>query len=446
MLIRRASLLAVLVSITAAVGTARTVLKPGFNLFSKEQEIALGKKVSADVEKQMTVVSDAALNNYVAGLGRRLSRFAPDSDYPFTFKVIKDKNINAFALPGGPVYVHTGAIQAADNEGQLAGVLAHEIGHVVLRHGTNNASKAQVAQVPLSVLGGLLGSGGLAGELAAMAASFGVNSLFLKYSRDAERQADLIGTQILYDSGYDPEQMARFFEKLEQEQKQRPIEFLSDHPNPGNRITLVRREVQTLGTPKKYTGDATQFTAMRTQAASWSSRPDTRKKAAAGPAAPAVPSMALKNYNGRGFRISYPENWQVTAQESVVLIGPKEGISRDGISHGALISVFEPQENAQGRITLSDATNQLIAQLRRSNPGMRASGSRQKATAGGIPGESVMLLGNSPFRGENELDWLVTAQRPDGNLWYVVFIAPESEFQGLRPTFTKILESVQLAN
>src|SRR5262249_31347347 len=160
--------------------------------------------------------------------------------------IVNDKAINAFALPGGFVYVNRGAIEAADNEAQIAGVMAHEIGHVVLRHGTNQASKAYVAQAPLAILGGALGSRSIGGVLGQLGISFAASSMLLKYSRDAESQADLMGTQILYDTGYDPRAMVEFFEKIQAESKGRAVQFLSDHPNPDNRISNVQHEIQRL--------------------------------------------------------------------------------------------------------------------------------------------------------------------------------------------------------
>ncbi|HSR67222.1 MAG TPA: M48 family metallopeptidase, partial [Acidobacteriota bacterium] len=141
-----------------------------------------------------------------------------------------------------------GVIEAADNEAQLAGVMAHEISHVALRHGTNQASKASAAQMPLAILGGLLGSDSTAAALTQLGANFAVNSVLLKYSRTAETQADTLGTQILYDSGYDARAMAQFFEKIQaQDQGGQPVEFFSNHPNPDNRVERVGQEVDNLG-------------------------------------------------------------------------------------------------------------------------------------------------------------------------------------------------------
>src|SRR3990167_2327993 len=234
---------------------ARIEHKPGFNTFTPQQDIELGREAVREVEQQMPVVTDGQLSEYVNRLGKNLSRLAPGHRYPYQFKLINAKEINAFALPGGPIYIHTGIITAATSEAQLAGVLAHEICHVALRHSTNQASKAMLAQAPLAILGGVLSGGGLAGQLAQLGIAFGANSAFLKFSRDAERQADELGAQILYDAGYDPKAMAEFFETIEKESGNRAVEFLSSHPNPGNREKNILQLIPKLGPSKSYSAD-----------------------------------------------------------------------------------------------------------------------------------------------------------------------------------------------
>ncbi|MBI4473333.1 MAG: M48 family metalloprotease [Acidobacteria bacterium] len=186
--------------IFALVGTAaadRTKLKPGWNIFSPEQDVEMGREVSAEAERELPILNNRQATAYVDALGKRLASHAPGERYPYRFKIVNDKAINAFALPGGYIYVNRGTIEAAQNEAQLAGVMAHEIAHVALRHGTNQVSKAYVAQVPLSILGGAIGGNSVGAILAQLGIGFAANSILLKYSRDAERQADLMGTQIL---------------------------------------------------------------------------------------------------------------------------------------------------------------------------------------------------------------------------------------------------------
>ena len=205
------------VILLAGLAEAQQRIKPGLNLFSPEQDVQLGREAAAEIEKQVSVVKDNRLNQYVARIGKRLADASSAPEYPYTFKVVADPAINAFALPGGPIYVHTGLLTAADNEAQMAGVLAHEVGHVALRHSTNRASKAQMFQLPLLLAGGLFDKkGGMLAGLAQLGIGFGVNSMFLRYSRKAEKQADILVARMMAEVGYDPVEMARFFEKLEE--------------------------------------------------------------------------------------------------------------------------------------------------------------------------------------------------------------------------------------
>src|SRR4051812_45605377 len=177
---------AVIVFLTGGVLLAQLKeLKPGWNVFKPQQDIQLGKEAKQQVEQQQPVVHDARITNYLEGLGQRLARSPHAGDWPFSFQAINDKNINAFALPGGPMFVNTATIVAADNEAQLAGVMAHEMSHVVLRHGTHQATKAQALQLPAAIAGAVLG-GGMMGQLGRLGIGLGANSLLLHYSRDAE--------------------------------------------------------------------------------------------------------------------------------------------------------------------------------------------------------------------------------------------------------------------
>jgi predicted Zn-dependent protease len=240
---------------------AQLNLKPGFNLFSKQQDIDAGKQAAADADKQLPLVNDAQVLGYLNKLGRRLTQFEPlPADYPWTFKVVNTKDINAFALPGGYIYVNRGTIESAESDAQLAGVVAHETGHVVMRHGTHQASQIMLAQAPLSILGGMLGQGGsLIGQLAQMGIGFGVNSVLLHNSRTAESQADEIGTYVLYHAGYDPHAMAQFFQIIEKKYPSRTAQFFSDHPNPGNRIQAVNAEIPQLGPAIQGKTDSPEF-------------------------------------------------------------------------------------------------------------------------------------------------------------------------------------------
>jgi thiamine biosynthesis protein ThiS len=229
--------------------------QPGFNLFSKQQDVQLGEESAAQVRKQMTVINDPVLTAYVNKVGKRLvaSQEAQQSGFPFTFEVVADPSINAFALPGGHMFIHTGLLKSVDNEAQLAGVMGHEMSHVILRHGTNQASKANLIELPAALAAQMAGKGSLMGQLAQLGIGLGANSVLLKFSRNAESQADLMGSHLMAESGYDPMEMARFFNKLGGLSNSpgkgfagSVAQFMSDHPNPDNREQAIEREASLL--------------------------------------------------------------------------------------------------------------------------------------------------------------------------------------------------------
>jgi predicted Zn-dependent protease len=247
---RRLCLGAVLLFTSVILAQVKEYKPSGINFFSKEQEVQLGKESADEVRKTMQVIDNKDLTGYINRIGGRLAKSKHAGPYPYTFEVVHDLSINAFALPGGPMFVHTGLIAALDNESELAGVLAHEMSHVALRHGTANASKANMVQLPAALGGQLAGSrGGILGTLAPLGINAGAQSMLLKYSRSAEKEADLNGAQIMNDVGYDPTQMAKFFEKLEAQgnkDNSKLANFMSDHPTPGNRVQYVTEEAKIL--------------------------------------------------------------------------------------------------------------------------------------------------------------------------------------------------------
>ena len=421
----------------AAVAAQRE-LKPGFNLFSKQQDVQLGQEAAQQIERQVRLVRTPELNDYVSRIGRRLAAQPQADQYPYTFKVVQDKNINAFALPGGPTYVNTGLISAADNEAQLAGVMAHEIAHVALRHGTNQASKANLIQLP-AMLAGAMAGGSMMGQLAQLGIGLGANSVLLKFSRNAERDADLLGARMMAGAGYNPIEMARFFEKLEGNGG-RGLEFLSSHPNPGNRRKAIEEEIRYLP-QRNYTEGTGQFQQMKSRVGSAvASEPATGRQPATVSQMPSIQvSRRFREYRGREFSISYPDNWQVVnPQDSGLTIAPPEGMHDSAIGYGTVIGLHPA---ANGQVNLSRDTEELIRRLQSTNSGMRIGQRSRSTTVGGRRGLITTLYSNSPY-GQTETDALVTVEHPQG-LFYILCIAPESDFRRLESTFEDMLKSIR---
>ena len=448
---------------------ARVQPTSGSNMFTVEQEIQAGQQAAAQTNRQYPVLPDSSpVAQYIQQLGRRLVQSAPGEKWPYQFHVVNQKEINAFALPGGPLFVNVGTIQAADNEAQLAGVMAHELSHIIQRHATRAATKQYKAQVGLGILGAVLG-GGVGGQLAGAGISFVAGSYFLKNSRQSEKEADLLGTDIMYDAGYDPIQLPKFFEKIEAEGSQGP-QFLSDHPNPGNRIAYCEAEVQTLP-PKRFREDSPQFAEIHRQAlglhpltarqiAEQDQRggfnPNGVNDSSAGQVSSGSrdtgysTSSNFQQLNHSAFTIGYPSNWQVYGDaQSAVTVAPQNGVGQDSsgqsaVAVGVIIDRYEPEQS----IALDQATHDLIRNLRQSNPDLRQVGNDEAIRVNGVPGRSADLIGTSPLRESNqaqrERDWLVTIERQDGTVLYLVFIAPQSQFDQLRPTYEQMLRTLRL--
>src|SRR5579872_7117161 len=229
-------------AVTAAAWARRPgeEIRPGFNLFSKQQDIQIGQQAAAQARKKYQIVASPELQDYISRLGARLAsqKEARESGFQFQFTLVNDKSINAFALPGGPAFVHTGLLLAAENEAQVAGVLGHEMSHVILRHGTNQASKANLIQLPAILASEMMGN-----NLLLQLTNLGALPLLLHFSREDETEADAMGTRLMNEAGFNPIEMARFFEKLQAQKGARLPELLSDHPDPGNRVIAVQEEI-----------------------------------------------------------------------------------------------------------------------------------------------------------------------------------------------------------
>jgi predicted Zn-dependent protease len=237
--------------LSGIVLSAQTRISAPSNKYSAADDVKLGRQAAAEAEQQLPILHDDLVTSSVAGLGRRLTAALPPqfrhSEFRYSFKVVNAREINAFALPGGPTYVNRGMIEAASNEGEVAGVMAHELSHVALRHGTAQASKATKYEVGM-LAGQILGAviGGKAGAVVAQGSRFGLGTAFLRFGREYERQADIAGSMIMARAGYYPRDMANLFRTIERQGGGRGPEWLSDHPNPGNRYEYISREARTL--------------------------------------------------------------------------------------------------------------------------------------------------------------------------------------------------------
>jgi len=446
---------AVLASVTASVVlSAGSRVTPPDNKYTVAQDVQLGQQAADEMRKQLPLLKDDAAQSYVETLGNRLVAAIPPelqhAEFHYTFEVVNVREINASALPGGPMFVNRGMIESAHAEGEIAGVMAHEISHVVLRHGTAQQSRAGKYQAG-AILGQIAGAvlGGVAGEAVAGASQFGFGTALLRFSRDFEKQADLEGVQIMAAAGYDPRDLANLFKTIESKGGGGDPQWLSDHPNPGNRVAYIIEEASRV-TIQNPVRDTQAFDQIRThfkqlppaptteEAVKAKAQPTNRDTArAGGPVAP--PSTSYRSYTeGNLFRVAVPANWRELADNTSVTFAPDGAFGQGIFTHGVQIGIGRHESHG-----LLDATEELIASLSQGNPGMTRSNSFDRVVI--VRREALRtVLGNQTPGGGRETINLFTTELRNGNLFYIVAVAPEDEFPSYRGVFDRVIASIQL--
>jgi hypothetical protein len=466
-----AALIVAFFVLVAGVG-AQTVIKLPKNKFTPEQDVKIGLEGAAEVRQQYPVISDEKIAGYLTELGDRLVAHAPPElnhpAYKYSFTPVNLKEINAFALPGGPMFVHRGMFDAAAAEGEVVGVMAHELSHVLLRHGTANASKSQNPWLQLGQLAGQIGGavvGGGAGSMIAQGSQFGLGTLLMKYSREYEKQADLLGAQIMAKAGYDPRQLAHMFETIAKESKGSggTPQWMSSHPDPGNRTVYITKEAQmlTLGAPADQSG----FQSVKTTFAAMPPAKTMEQLARAGkgggggsggsgapqglqsvgtPGQP-VPAPAAQYRNlsgGKIFQAAIPTNWTSLPSNSSIKAVPENGYGElNGqvvFSHGVEFGIVKAQSR-----NLQEATKAWLQAVAQANPELKAAGQQQQMRISQRSALGTPLVNPSPLGGQ-ELIGLYTTFLADGSLFYYLTIVPEKEAQNYQEVFRKIGESLRL--
>ena len=436
----------------------RTEIKPGWNIFSPADDIKLGQKVALDTEHRLPMLDDQRVDDYLNALGRKLAGFAPGAIFPYEFHCVNQREINSFAIPGGFIFINRGIIEEARDEAQLAGVMAHEISHVALRHGTNQATKKQVSSGVLGILGGVVGGGMVAGIASQIGGGLASSTILLKYSRASESQADILGTQILYDAGYDPRAMAQFFENILAQNAGRKLpEFFADHPIPAHRIDRVEEEIDKMGgPPENYKTDSQEFRDVRRYVLSLPDPIEKGRRVALQSLKPAIPSSSMVDFNGVAFSAKYPENWEANLRGDSVSFIPSHGLVNDAqgnpvTAYGVVASLFQPPTDSISSSlsemppasTLGGATDQFLSGLEQSNPNLKSDGVREVIQLDGQPALSMHMVSESPLGGEED-DWIVTVLRPQG-LLYFICASPTNESRIYHASFQKFFSSVRLS-
>lgn len=460
---------------------------PGSTSISREDQTKLGFQATEEIYKQMPLLPDSSPETqYVRQLGQRLVATIPAEDsWPFDFHVVAQKEINAFALPGGEMFVNLGTIVAAQSDAQLAGVMAHEMAHVYMQHSAKQMQKAQLTQGLANLAGAILGNkGGTLGSLGQIGVQVGTGMAMLKYSRADEAQADEVGAMIMQRARYNPLALADFFKTLQSQGGTGP-QFLSDHPNPGNRELAIQKEVA--GWPRvEYQTDISSFTRARQHAAGVKaySAEEIAQGAKAGQweafnkksgvilSAPAGVSSAAASAPKSGttvpstvswsdvapnskfvlvdlghLQMVRPGNWATIAPQKEgdsIIIAPRAGVVSNGIGYGVVVNELSLTDRNAG---VDEATAEIVRRFQQSG-NLQQTGKPVEITVAGVRGRSVNLQSTSPFpdakgQSQKERDRLVIIPRPDGSVVYMVFVAPESHFSRLGPTYDRMLRSVQ---
>ena len=452
--------LAVTAALTVSSAAQTKIVAPQTK-YSPAQDVQLGQEAAAEVRKELPLLNDGRVDEYVEDIGRRLVAAIPPEfrhpEFRYTFDVVNQKDINAFALPGGPMFLNRGMIEAAKTEGEVAGVMAHEISHVALRHGTAQATKGEKFQIG-AIAGQVLGAivGGAAGSVISQGSQFGLGAYFLKYGREYETQADILGAQMMARAGYDPRQMANMFKTIESQGGRGGPEWLSSHPNPGNRFNAINREAQMLQV-NGNAGNQAEFQSVKSRLTGMSPAP-TAQQTAQGRSAPVgtsgrtavrvePPSAQYRSYSPAQFlRVSVPSNWsQVGGDQGGVTYAPQGGYfegnqGQTAFTHGVQFGVTQG-----GSGNLERDTEGLVQSFAKSNPQLRRAGNYQRTTIGGSRGLTTSLSNVSDVTGEREYVNLSTVYLPDGNVLFMIGVAPQNEATTYANAFAKVRQNLQIS-
>lgn len=448
---------AMLILPLAAFGQTRVSMPK--NGYSIQDDVRAGREAAAQVERQMPILNDSASTAYVQQVGQRLVNAIPAEfrhpEFQYTFKIVNARDINAFALPGGPMFVNRGMIEAAKNEGEMAGVMAHEISHVALRHGTAGATKARNPTAQLPAIGGaILGAilGGVVGGVAQTAGQLGSAAITTSYSREFETQADVLGSQIMARAGYDPVDLANMFRTIEQQSGgSGGPQWLSSHPNPGNRYNNISREAQYLRVSPEPIKVTAGFRNTQARLRGYGAAPSMSEieRGQGGNTNPTaggtysrnvpLPSTRATTYNSGGLYVNYPNNWQSFPSQQSVMFAPQGAYGNNGISHGVMIGLTNGSGNLQ------QDTNNLAQQFAQQN-GYQTTSNYSRVTLNGRSGLAIAMRGRSNITGATESATLYTSQTQNGGLLYVVTVAPQNQASRYSSAFSSVLRSVRYNN
>lgn len=448
---------ALLTALVPVAGLAQTQVKLPKNKYEVKFDVEKGREVARQVERQFPMVNDNFVENYVERVGERLVSVIPANfrqpSFDYSFKVVNASDINAFALPGGPMFVNRGMIQAARNEGEMAGVMAHEISHVALRHATAQATKQGNIWNQLGTIGLILGGAVAGGQAGAQLGALAATAWQTKYSRDYETQADILGAQIMAAAGYHPEDLANMFQTIARQGGSRGPEFLSSHPDPGNRFEKINREASMLNVssnPIRNTRDFERAQARLAEMPPARTMAQIQQESQSGPGTSPTaggtysrnvpyPGPGYRTYSGGDISFSVPSNWREFSGEGSLVFAPNGAFGDQGITHGAMFGIFRPNSRV-----LQTETRNYVNGLLRANPYLSQRGNFVRRNVGSRQAYSTVLAGRSPITNRTEVVYVYTIQLRNGNLLTVAAVAPEDELFQYDRAFSTMLNSMRI--
>lgn len=443
----RIVVLAVFLLVSQEQVGAQSLASNSVNFFSIKQDIEIGAAASNEAERVLPIARDAYLTQYVTAIGQRLAHAVPLPELRFRFRIVNSKRINSLGLPGGSVYVNRGLIDLSSNDDELAAILAHEIGHIASRHGTVQLSRQLLIQAPISIATGLPTTDAWKEQLAKLGISYGVNSPFLRYSRDQEIEANLVAIRLLAGARFDPNALLSVLEKVNETRTGEDAQlsaFAFNHPQSETLTEEIENEIMQLSPqPHRHTGTSAEFRAFHAALDRIAYPAPDKEVAEPAPLDSALPNVFTHPQNY--FRFGYPAGWKVarTGPDGAI-IAPVEGVqpspNGDDVTHGVMFDLFD----ISGRpLTIEQATNRLIVFLRQRNQSLRVvPGAQTQMLVSDDPGLRTVLIGKSSATGSTEVVWVVTRIYYK-SLFYMVFVAPEDEFPTYEPVFVQMIHSTR---
>lgn len=455
-----AMLMALTILILPIAATAQTQVNLPKNKYKIQDDVKLGNQAAIEVEKQFPIINDRDASAYIERVGERLVASIPQRfyqpEFSYRFKWVNASDINAFALPGGPMYVNRGMIEAAKNEGEMAGVMAHEISHVALRHATAQATKQQSAKNTLATLGMILGGAVLGGQAGAQLGQIGAAAWMTKYSREYESQADILGAQIMAAAGYDPHDLANMFKTIQQQHPGGGTpQWLSDHPDPGNRYEKINKEasfLQVSREPIKVTRDfertQAKFRAMpraRSMAEIQKQQPQqqgSQDPSTSGQYTQTVqyPSTRVRTLKAQNWlQVSVPTNWIQLSGRNELSFAPEGAYGSQGITHGVMMGTYSGP-NRDLSLDSQDYVNSVL----QNNTYLKQRSNFTRSSIDGRQASMTSLSGRSPVTGQTEIATVYTTLLRNGELFYTITVAPQEESYNYSAAFRNLINSIQL--